>query len=278
MSHDSSGRSTTTPIRVVSDTRVTVTADDTIAEIVRRSGRRTGGVPIRRTFVQGGPQQAPQPAPLASFVRAHDERGLDLYLLILAIASHEPWRAELAGRVWGRALGVGENKAALATVSKIFRRLEDRSLIERSWSGRRLSVALLREDGSGTAYEAPNKPELWFRLPFAYWDPNLRWYEKLSLPAKAMLLVSASLRSPFYLPYDKAGDWYGISADSAAKGLTQLVRARILSTQSEQKVAPLAPEGFTTTRYYTLDPTLGAEASERRVAPRRISSAAGATS
>jgi hypothetical protein len=247
-----------------------VTADATIAEIVRRSRRRTGGVPIRRTFVQGGPQQAPEPGPLASFVTAHDERALDLYLLVLALASHEPWRAELAGRVWGRALGLGEHKAALATVSKTFRRLEDRGLIARSRTGRRLSIALLREDGSGETYAAPNKPERWFRLPLTYWDPELRWYEKLSLPGKAMLLIAVSLRSPFYLPYEKSKDWYGISADSAAKGLTELNRHGLLTARYERKVAPLAPEGFTTTRYYTLKPTLGAQVPERRLARRHI--------
>jgi hypothetical protein len=238
--------------------------------MIRRSGRRTGGVPIRRTFVQGGPQQAPVPGPLAGFVTAHDEGALDLYLLVLALASHEPWRAELAGRVWGRALGLGEHKAALATVSKTFRRLEDRGLIDRSRTGRRLSVALLREDSSGEAYAAPNKPERWFRLPFAYWDPDLRWYEKLSLPGKAMLLVAASLRSPFYLPYEKSKDWYGISGDSAAKGLTELTRHGLLIARSEMKIAPLAPAGFTTTRYYTFDPSLGAQVPELRVARRRV--------
>ena len=270
MSNDNSGRKALAPLRVVRASREPVTSDATIAEMIKRSGRRTGGVPIRRTFLQGGPQQAPEPGPLAGFVTAHDERALDLYLLVLAIASHEPWRAELAGRVWGRALGLGEDKSALATVSKTFRRLEERSLIERSRTGRRLSVALLREDGSGAAYEAPNKPERWFRLPFAYWDPQLRWYERLSLPAKAVLLVSASLRSPFYLPYDKSKAWYGISSDSAAKGLTELTRVGLLTARSEQKVAPLSPEGYTTTRYYTLTPGLAAEVPERRVARRRI--------
>jgi len=271
MTNGNSGGKAPAALRVVETVRGPVTAEATIAEMIKRSGRRTGAVPIRRTFVQGGAQQAPEPGPLAGFVTAHDEGALDLYLLTLALASHEPWRTELAGRVWGRALGLGEHKAALATVSKTFRRLEDRRLIDRSRVGRRLSVALLREDGSGEAYVAPNKPERWFRLSFAYWDPELRWYEKLSLPGKAMLLVSASLKSPFYLPYEKSKDWYGISADSAAKGLNELTRHGLLTARSEMKVAPLAPEGFTTTRYYTLDPTLGAaQMPERRVARRRI--------
>ncbi len=270
MTNGNSGASSPASLRVVGTQRGPVTAEATIAEMIRRSGRRTGGVPIRRTFVQGGPQQAPVPGPLAGFVTAHDEGALDLYLLVLALASHEPWRAELAGRVWGRALGLGEQKAALATVSKTFRRLEERRLIDRSRTGRRLSVGLLREDGSGEAYAAPNKPERWFRLPFAYWSPELRWYEKLSLPGKAMLLVAASLRNPFYLPYEKSKDWYGISADSAAKGLSELTRHGLLTARTELKFAPLAPEGFTTTRYYMLDTMLGAQVPERRVARHRI--------
>lgn len=255
---------------MVSAHHVQVSAEDTIAEIIQRSGRRSGGVPIRRTFVQGGSQQAPVPGPLASFVKAHDERGLDLYLLVLALASHEPWRAELASRVWGRALGLGEGKSAMTTISRTFRRLEEHDLIDRSRSGRRLSVALLREDGSREAYEAPNKPDRWFRLSFAYWDRQLRWYEKLSLPAKAMLLVAESLKSPFYLPYEKSKEWYGISADTTAKGLTELKRCGLLTTRIERKTAPLAPAGFTTTTYYTLDRKLGAKENEDRVARRRI--------
>ena len=85
-----------------------------------------------------------------------------------------------------------------------------------------------------------------------------------------MLLVAASLRNPFYLPYEKSKDWYGISADSAAKGLSELTRHGLLTARTELKFAPLAPEGFTTTRYYMLDTMLGAQVPERRVARHRI--------
>src|ERR1700722_18477430 len=134
MSNDNSGTILPASLRMVSTSRVQVSSEDTIAEIIQRSGRRSGGVPLRRTFVQGGPQQAPVPGPLASFVRAHDERGLDLYLLVPARPSHGPGRADLASRVWGRALGLGEGKSAMTTVSRTFRRLEEHGLIDRSRS------------------------------------------------------------------------------------------------------------------------------------------------
>ena len=250
--------------------REPVTKDETIAELLRRSGRRTGGVPLRHAFVQGGPRNAPTPGPLAGFVQDHDGRALDLYLLTVAIASHEPWRAVFAAKVWARALGLGDDESALAAISKTFRRLDERKLIERSRTGRRLSVGLMKEDGLGDSYVSPDRPEKWFRLPFAYWDPELRWYERLSLPGKAMLLVSLSLNKNFYLPYEKTEDWYGISADTSAKGLRELTAEKLLSVRRELIRAPLAPDGFTTRRYYTLDRSLGLGGETRVVAHRRI--------
>ncbi|MGH3898935.1 MAG: hypothetical protein ACRDTA_11940 [Pseudonocardiaceae bacterium] len=109
------------------------------------------------------------------------------------------------------------------------KRLVDRNLIERSRTGRRADLALLREDGSGAKYERPlgeTKFERWLQLPHAYWIEG--HYTDLSLPAKVILLIALSLDDGFALPQDRAPQWYGISADSADGGLRELVNPSAL--------------------------------------------------
>lgn len=52
-------------------------------------------VPIRRTFVQEGRGSETKPGPLAKFLTAHDDRGLEAYLLVHAMAAAEPWNCRL---------------------------------------------------------------------------------------------------------------------------------------------------------------------------------------
>jgi len=61
-------------------------ADETLADLLDRS-RRTS-VPIRRTFLQLPDKQ---PGPLARFVEGRRTLGLDLWLLLHAGASSQPW-------------------------------------------------------------------------------------------------------------------------------------------------------------------------------------------
>ena len=53
---------------------------DTLVELLDRTG--PGVVPIRREFVQQGHGRYTVPGPLAGLLTAHDERGLDAYLLV----------------------------------------------------------------------------------------------------------------------------------------------------------------------------------------------------
>jgi hypothetical protein len=95
---------------------------ETIQDLLARSRRQE--VPIRWTFVQRGSRGRPEPGPLAEFVGNHDERGLDLYLLVHAVASAKPWNVDLPAGVWARMLGLpGDNGPS--AVSKVWRRLED---------------------------------------------------------------------------------------------------------------------------------------------------------
>jgi hypothetical protein len=183
-------------------------------------------VPIRRVFVQQGRGATTRPGPLATFLTSHDERGLEAYLLIHAMASADPWNCRLPSQAWIGALGLADHAeldSAKSAVSKTMRRLEKRKLITRSRSKRLSDVTLLKEDGSGEPYERPQGNRIedrWFQLPHAYWLEG--YYKSLRLPAKVMLLIALSRPDAFPLPYEQAPAWYGISSDSAEEGLREL--------------------------------------------------------
>jgi hypothetical protein len=225
---------------------------ETIEDLLERSGR--GFVPIRKSFVQQGRGKQTKAGPLASFVTAHDERGLDTYLLGHAIASADPWRCDYPSDMWVRALDLSATAtpaAARGAVSKIMRRLEERKLIVRRRAGRLVSFKLLQEDGSGEPYRHPlETSENWLRLPYAYWLDG--FYVKLGLPAKAMLLVALSLPDGFYLPAERTKDWYGLSADSAERGLRELRSNDVLTYSRQWRKEQRSKTGWIEQRTYTL--------------------------
>ena len=148
-------------------------------------------MPVRRSFVQQGTQSDPQPGLLASLVHNRDRRGLDLYLLLKAVASATPFDSHRAAAVWARALRHTGVTATEQTISKIWSRLESMQLVSRAKLGRLANVTLLHEDGSGTRYRHPaNTSDAYLQLPVAYWiDEDDQWCSTLRLPAKAMLLI-----------------------------------------------------------------------------------------
>lgn len=75
--------------------------------------------------------------------------------------------------------------------------------------------------------------EQYFKLPFAYWTADEAWHWRLTLPAKATLLIALSLKPPFVLPAERAGDWYGISPDTVDRGLRELRGYGLLSRTFE---------------------------------------------
>jgi hypothetical protein len=193
---------------------------------------------------------------LAELVRRHDDRALDLYLLFRAVASGGDWAVTESSQLWARALDLGTGPSARAAISKAWKRLEDLMLIERTRRGRWASVKPLLEDGSGTPYAGvsgePN--DRYFRLPFAYWTAPDGWHRRLSLPAKAMLLVALTRSGPFMLPSEKVKAWYGLSEDTAERGFRELRQADLLSVRLQRDAAPLAPAGYVEHRVYTLQP------------------------
>lgn len=239
------------------------TPQETVDELLGTAGRLDGAVPVRTVFLQQGSQNRPKPGPLATLVRNGDRRGLDLYLLLKAVASAPPFNSHRGAAVWARALrhtGVSANEQ---TVSKIWARLERYQLITRGKHGRLADVTLLREDGSGRPYTHPGDKnghrhrieDRYFQLPVAYWlDPDEAWCSTLSIPAKAMLLIGLSLPPGFVLPVEKANPWYGISGDTAQRGLAELARRGVVERTRIPKKAPLAPQGFTFDHHHTLQP------------------------
>jgi len=236
------------------------TADQTIDEIM---AARRQGTPLRRSFLQQRTPTGPEPGPLQEFVTNGDHRGLLLYLLALAKASAKPWDTALAAAVWARALGMElpETATATSTISKAWKRLEDRGLIRRGRYKRKAHIHILKEDGSGDPYEPPGQAkEPYLRLPNAFWQQGPdedRWYRVLSLPEVAMLLVALSLSDDFRLPAEDVPEWYGISADTAGRGLRGLIGRGLLEMHKHFKTAPLSPTGYTADNLYTLQQPFG---------------------
>lgn len=250
---------------------------EAVEALLEKSARRSRRVNIRNSFVQHGPQRHPVHGPLHLMLRAHDERALDLFLLHRAVVSsgikddngNLSWHSyPLDARVWGRALGLGDRAGGGATaVAKAWKRLEDYNLVRRGRDGRLNVVTSLREDGLGGDYDSPDgksAPECYLTMPFEYWTAEERWYRTLSFPAKAMLLVGSTLTPGFPLPTEKAPAWYGISTESAERGLRTLRQVGLLNRQSKLKRAPLSPNGYTQEWHYTLTPPFGRASRQRR--------------
>lgn len=232
------------------------TSDGAVAALVDQSGRKGRHVGIRRTFVQRSERGRVEPGPLADLVRRHDERALDLYLLLRVKASAYPWTVHLPAVAWARCLGLPEDSGK-AAVSKAWQRLERQALVTRGKSGRLADVGLLLEDGSGMTYEQPDgsSRDPYFRVPFDYWLSQGRYYRRLTLPGKAMLLIALSLRDDAELPIARVPQWYGLSEDTAGRGLAELSACGLLSTRVAYTAAPLTATGYHEHRHIAVDPS-----------------------
>lgn len=223
------------------------TSSETIAAMLERSNRDF--VPIRRSFVQS-PARGGGAGPLASFVSQRRNRTLDLYLLLHSVASSPPFDVDFASIVWARALGIHDQKGAAAAISRSWTWLESRSLISSRRQGRHRVITLLREDGSGEPYAHPGRSGNYLKLPYAYWTGN--FHNRINLPAKAVLLIALSQRDQFVLPGDQAANWYGISKETARRGIRILRTHGLLEASTRTKKAPLSPAGITKERIYSL--------------------------
>ncbi len=222
-------------------------------------------VPIRTRFVQSKTEgeDGTLAGPLARIVRSRTASYLDAFLLIHALASSsDPYDATYPAQTWVRALGLdinvgagdeqGSIEIAKSTWSKIVRRLVELHLVDRKRKDNMMSYILLDESGDGSAYTRPKTEShgTWFQLPLSYWRDD--HYLTMSLPAKAMLLICLSLDHTFKLPAERVPQWYGISASTAKRGLSELVKAKILTYESDWVVDPKSAIGLREQRMYSL--------------------------
>lgn len=215
-----------------------------------------GGVPIRRAFIQHKEKtDGSRGAALGELVRTRDESALDAYLLIHAMASSStPYRTWFPSATWAQITGLDSNasaETAKARWSKIATKLERLGLIRRERSGNRMNYWLLNESGNGDVYLRPKvlKHGSWFSVPHLYWTEGHD--QRLTLPEKAMLLITLDQADDRALPYHRVPEWYGISKKTAERGLTGLLDGNYLTMRSERVVAPRSQTGWTEIRRYT---------------------------
>jgi len=243
----------------------------TIDHYLERSKREA--LPLALGFLQGrNEQNRPVPGPLSHFVRRGRETALEQYLLLHAIASGEKegFDVRLGAATWARAIGgyfhpeTGViEAAALHAVSRNWGFLREISLVETKRVGRKVRARLLADDGSGQPYQhigagmkgkKLNGPG-YLKLPYAYW--RQRWHEKLSLPAKAMLLIALYQGDGFSLPYNKLSEWYGVSEATGQRGLRELKEDGLLHRERHRRRDPESPVGFADVYHYQLRPPFG---------------------
>jgi hypothetical protein len=225
-------------------------------DLLRRSQRRVHGAPLRRTFLQGGTPRRPAPGPLAQFAHSGAHRALDIYLLLIALATGAPYNVGRDAGVWVRLLGLPQGPNDAATITKLWRWLADHDLIERGRRGRQSAPRLLREDGSREAYLPPTgSGDPYFRVPFAFWlddSQDQPPYLSLSLAAKTMLLIALSRTGrTFPLKAVRVPDWYGISEDVAGKWLRELCNHNFLAVDKRQVRDLNSGTGWRTEPHYT---------------------------
>jgi hypothetical protein len=243
----------------------------TIETYLARSGREA--LPLELGFIQGkrvGRKNTP--GPLAEFIRRGRETALEQYLLAHSFASSGEldFDVRLPAFAWARATGgyfdpdtgVVE-PAALHGVSRNWKFIRGLRLISTERVSRLVRVTLLADDGSGEPYRhlgaGTRGKKLqgggYLQLPYAYWRE--RWHERLTLPAKAMLLISLYQGDGFPLPLAKVPLWYGISVGTAERGFEQLVELGLLHQETLRRPDVESPVGFSYTNYYELRPPFG---------------------
>jgi len=242
------------------------TEEETRAYLLKRSKRTSAPVP--KYFIQNPNRKlADRSAPLAEFIKNGDLRGLRALLFLHAIISNgdgdNGWSSTLPLSAWARVFDTtktASGRSSSTSATKILTRLVGRRLIARSRTGRArsITVTLLRPDGSGDPYTRPDgKTDKFLKLSNKFWTDG--WYEKLDLPATAMLLVALHEKPGFELPTERVPAWYGWSADTAERGLKTLRKEGLLDVHTRTKKTPISPTGATEVNIYTLAGTFAPE-------------------
>jgi hypothetical protein len=180
---------------------------------------------LRVDFCQeyGGNRAA---GPLNLFVGGRRLFALQLYLLLVCLASAPPWDRMMSASSWALALDE-QGRGAESKVSRNWAWMREGNLVATERIGRQLQIIRLQESGSGEAYTRPKKG--FFYVPFAYFIED--WHEKLSLAGTTALLIALSRSSHkpwFNLPLERAPEWYSISADTLKNGFDELQDQQLL--------------------------------------------------
>lgn len=181
---------------------------------------------------------------------------LDAYLLLHALASSsEPHQAEYPVATWVQLLRLDETAtktAARSRWSKVVTKLTDLNLIERERSGNRMRYLLLDESGDKTPYVRPRTAAHgnYFKLPYTYWAAG--YDQALTHSEKLMLLISLDQQDNFPLPFNQARAWYGISENTARRGLRGLHDRNLVVSRSTYVPSPKSPSGWAESIRYTM--------------------------
>ena len=112
----------------------------------------------------------------------------------------------------------------------------------RTRQNRLARYTLLCEDGSGSPYDRPKS--LFLNVPHELWTEGPpgsdRWYEVLSLPEVAFLVIALSNADSFPLPAERGPEYYRISADTLQRSVRGLRDRGLLHVERRRITAPLA--------------------------------------
>ena len=230
---------------------------DTREELLRVSGRRY--TVLRHIFRQMPNDAKHRPSVLGPMVTDRKRRSVQLYLLLLTTWSWlEKQDRPLPAAVWARALSTDRGRQWTPThVSAAWTDLESRGLVSRRRLARGVLIEPRREDGKA-AYTKPglsksDRLETYFVLPPEFWTEE--WFERLTMPGLAMLLIIAgetSDKEEVWLTNEDAASWYGLSARSVESGIEDLRACGLLEERVEWIKAPLSAVGSTKRHWYRL--------------------------
>lgn len=203
----------------------------------RLDDARRGYALIRKVFVQRTSDHEDRSSVLGDLVTGRLELALRTLILVYAL---EPVLANARWPLgaWAQIVRPSDPPTTEA-MSRAFRSLESRQLVNRRTEGRAQIITPLKEDGSGADYERPSTSGTdvgkgYFAVPHDLWNSGLA--DRLRLPGLSMLLVSLSETSKndhFQVSLSQMSEWYGISERTAERGYTELSKAGILLTRTQ---------------------------------------------
>jgi len=240
---------------------ITSSSAETRDELLMRSGR--GYTKVRHVLCQRPDGHGSSVASvLGPMVTDRKRRSLQAYLLLITVW---PWLKNqadpLSAAVWARALETATGRRWSTTnVSEAWADLKVRGLVETKRLSRGVVVTPRREDGKA-AYTEPGEikadfNETYFSLPQSFWTSE--WFETLSMPGLAMLLIIASRTSAegqdeTWLTNEDAGKWYRLSPRSIEGGIKELTDLGLVTERIEWVKAPLSAIGATKRHWFSLN-------------------------